>query len=64
MASLAGQVAIITGAGPGIGRAIALAFACEGAAVTLVGRRRELLAQVAAEIAAAGGARRCCSRTT
>jgi NAD(P)-dependent dehydrogenase (short-subunit alcohol dehydrogenase family) len=55
MASLAGQAAIITGAGTGIGRAIALTFAREGAAVTLVGRRRELLAQVAAEIATAGG---------
>jgi NAD(P)-dependent dehydrogenase (short-subunit alcohol dehydrogenase family) len=38
---------LITGAGTGIGRAIALACAREGANVALVGRRRELLEAVA-----------------
>jgi len=47
---LKGKTAIITGAGSGIGQACALAFAREGARVVLVGRRRELLKQTAAEI--------------
>ena len=47
---LKGKTAIITGAGSGIGQACALAFAREGARVVLVGRRRELLKQAAAEI--------------
>jgi NAD(P)-dependent dehydrogenase (short-subunit alcohol dehydrogenase family) len=38
-----GKVAIITGAGSGIGRAVALALVGEGYAVTLAGRRREPL---------------------
>ena len=45
---LAGKVALITGAGTGIGRAIALLFAQEGTQVVLVGRRREPLTEVAA----------------
>jgi NAD(P)-dependent dehydrogenase (short-subunit alcohol dehydrogenase family) len=46
---------IVTGAGQGIGRAIAHRFAAEGAEVMLIGRRPEPLAQTAEEIDAAGG---------
>jgi NAD(P)-dependent dehydrogenase (short-subunit alcohol dehydrogenase family) len=50
MARLANQVAIITGAGTGIGAATAELFVKEGASVILVGRRREKLEEVAAKI--------------
>lgn len=49
------QVVWITGAGTGIGRAVAGAFAAGGARVALMGRRRELLEGVAEEVRAAGG---------
>jgi NAD(P)-dependent dehydrogenase (short-subunit alcohol dehydrogenase family) len=47
---LSGKIAIITGAGTGIGRACAIEFAKEGARVALVGRRREPLDDVAKHI--------------
>lgn len=50
MARLTNQVAIITGAGTGIGAATAELFVQEGASVILVGRRREKLDEVAARI--------------
>jgi NAD(P)-dependent dehydrogenase (short-subunit alcohol dehydrogenase family) len=53
---LAGKVAIVTGGGSGIGRAVALAFAREGARVTVVGRRQEKLADTLQEIRVHGGA--------
>lgn len=53
--SLRGQVAIITGGGSGIGRSTALHLAREGAQVVLVGRRKEPLDSVAAEIERTGG---------
>ena len=47
--SLQNKTILLTGAGTGIGRACALAFAREGASVALVGRRREKLEAVAKE---------------
>ncbi len=54
MSSLANQIAVVTGAGRGIGRAIALKFANEGADVVVVSRTQENSEKVAAEIRALG----------
>jgi NAD(P)-dependent dehydrogenase (short-subunit alcohol dehydrogenase family) len=43
-------VAVVTGAGSGIGRAVSLALAADGFAVVLAGRRPAPIAAVAAEI--------------
>src|SRR5271163_2540260 len=47
---LAGKVALITGGGTGIGRAIALAFAREGAKVAVAGRRKDKLDETLREL--------------
>ena len=53
---LAGQVAIVTGAGRGIGRAVSVRFAAEGATLVLAARSGAELETVAGEITRAGGA--------
>jgi 3-oxoacyl-[acyl-carrier protein] reductase len=55
MADLQGRIALVTGASQGIGRACALELARAGATVALAARNEAKLAEVAAEIEAAGG---------
>jgi NAD(P)-dependent dehydrogenase (short-subunit alcohol dehydrogenase family) len=49
--SASGKVAIVTGAGTGIGKAVAVALLKEGYRVALAGRRKEMLEQAAKEAA-------------
>src|SRR3984893_1063103 len=50
------KIAVVTGAGTGVGRAVALALMREGYAVVLAGRRKEMLEAVAKEGAQTPGA--------
>ena len=52
--ALAGKVAVITGAGRGIGRAVALAYAREGARLALCSRTKTELSSTAAELGRLG----------
>jgi NADP-dependent 3-hydroxy acid dehydrogenase YdfG len=54
-ATLAGTVALVTGASSGIGEATALALAGQGAAVAIAARRRDRLDDLAGRVEAAGG---------
>lgn len=53
--TLSGHTALITGAGQGIGRACARAFASRGANLVLLDKNPKTLSQVAAEVASVGG---------
>src|SRR6266702_5682341 len=55
MALLANHIAVITGAGSGIGRAIAAGYAREGAQVVLLDVNADTVAEAAQEIRKAGG---------
>jgi 3-oxoacyl-[acyl-carrier protein] reductase len=55
MKRLEGKTAIVTGSSSGIGKAIALRFASEGAKVVVAARRSKLCEQTAAQIRRAGG---------
>ena len=50
-----GKVAVVTGAGRGIGRALSIELARRGARVVLAGRHQDQLDKLQAEIEAAGG---------
>jgi NAD(P)-dependent dehydrogenase (short-subunit alcohol dehydrogenase family) len=55
MGEMKGKVLLVTGASSGIGQAVAVKFAAEGAQVALVARRAEKLAEIAREVLAQGG---------
>src|SRR5258708_30266476 len=52
---LAGASAVVSGVGPGLGRSISVAFAREGASVTLGARTTSTLERVGGEVIAGGG---------
>lgn len=54
-ADLKGQVAIVTGASQGLGRAVAVALAANGAHVVCVARNADKLADTLSQLEAAGG---------
>jgi NAD(P)-dependent dehydrogenase (short-subunit alcohol dehydrogenase family) len=56
MTSLQGRHAVVTGAGRGIGAAIAARLAAQGARLTLIGRNRDVLSQAAASLPASAQA--------
>ena len=51
---ITGKVALVTGGGSGIGRAIATGFAAAGAGVAVLGRRQDVVDEVAAEVRGLG----------
>jgi len=53
---MAAKIAVVTGAGTGVGKAVALALAREGYTVVLAGRRQDKLEETASEAKSAGGA--------
>lgn len=57
--SLSGKVAVVTGASAGVGRAVALLLAAQGAKVGLIARDEDALQALRAEIEAAGGEALC-----
>jgi NADP-dependent 3-hydroxy acid dehydrogenase YdfG len=59
MNTLHGQIAVVTGAGSGVGQAIACALAAQGATLCLVGRTLATLQATACNAKYAGGTARC-----
>lgn len=59
MKKLDGRVAVITGGSKGLGKAIAIALAAEGAKIALVSRNQEQLAACAADVRERGGEVEC-----